>query len=87
VIAIGYGVVLAVQTWGVFWESLKTLATDFGPEVSTVVTDTGIPLNLVALCYQLGVLILPGLAPVIVWVLGNRREIEVFIAQGRDPEP
>lgn len=87
VLAAGYGVVLGVQTWGVFWEVLKTLAWDFGPEAAAVVTETGVPLEAVALCYQLGVLILPPLAPVIVWVLGNRREIERFVAQGRAPRP
>jgi hypothetical protein len=82
VLAIGYVVILGVQVWGVFWECLKTLAFNFGPEAAAAVADAGIPANLVALCYQLGVLILPALAPVIVWVLGNRPEIERFIAQG-----
>lgn len=87
VVAVGYAVVLGVQTWGVFWEVLKTLAFDFGPEATAAVTNAGVPLEAVALCYQLGVLILPPLAPVIVWVVGNRREIERFAARGRGPRP
>lgn len=84
VLLAGYGVILAVQTWGVYWESLKALLYDFGPEARTVVLDTGVPENLVALCYQLGVLILPALAPVVVWVIGNRAELRRFIEQGPD---
>ena len=40
---------------------------------------SGVPENLIALCYQLGVLIFPALAPVVVWVLGNWREVEAYI--------
>jgi hypothetical protein len=68
----------------VYWESLKTLLYDFGPEARAVVLDAGIAENFVALCYQLGVLILPPLAPVIVWVIGNRAELQRFIEQGPD---
>lgn len=83
VLAAGYGVVLGVQVWGVFWQSLKTLVYNFGPEAAAAVAEAGVPENLIALCYQLGVLILPPLAPVIVWVLGNSEEIQRFIEAGR----
>jgi hypothetical protein len=43
-----------------------------------VITDAGIPADLIALCYQLGVLILPPLAPIILWVLANWALIEQF---------
>ena len=83
VLLIGYLVVLAVQVWGVYWESLKTLTFNFGGEAALVVAASGIPESFIALCYQLGVLILPPLAPVIVWVLGNWSEVEAYMAQGR----
>jgi hypothetical protein len=82
-LVIGYVVIAGVQTWGVVWESLKMLSFNFGPDVAAVVTDTGIPLEAVALCYQLGVLILPALTPVIIWVLSNWSEVERYI--GREP--
>jgi len=81
VLLLGYGVVLFVQVWGVVWQSLKTLSFNFGAEAAEAVADTGIPDGAIALCYQLGVLILPALAPVIVWVLGNWREVERFIEE------
>jgi hypothetical protein len=74
----GYLVISLVQLWGSFWESLKTLVFGFGGEARVAVLDTGIPENLIALCYQLGVLIFPALAPVVVWLLGNWREVEAY---------
>jgi hypothetical protein len=41
--------------------------------------DHGISDTAIALCYQLGVLILPALAPIFVWVLGNRPLVEHFV--------
>ena len=74
----GYVGVMLVQVWGVVWQSLKMLSFNFGAEASQVVTEAGIPADLIALCYQLGVLILPPLAPIILWVLANWALIEQF---------
>ena len=74
----GYVGVMLVQVWGVVWQSLKMLSFNFGADASQVVTDAGIPADLIALCYQLGVLILPPLAPIILWVLANWALIEQF---------
>ncbi len=48
-------------------------------EAAAVVAETGIPQEAVALCYQLGTLIFPALAPVIIWVLSNWEEVEHYI--------
>lgn len=74
----GYVGIMLVQVWGVVWQSLKMLSFNFGADASQVVTDAGIPADLIALCYQLGVLILPPLAPIILWVLANWALIEQF---------
>jgi len=74
----GYVGVMLVQVWGVVWQSLKMLSFNFGATASQVITDAGIPADLIALCYQLGVLILPPLAPIILWVLANWALIEQF---------
>lgn len=78
VITGGYLAVMLVQIWGVVWQSLKMLVFNFGPEARQAVFDAGIPDELVALCYQLGYLILPPLVPVILWVLSNWQLIEQF---------
>ena len=75
---VGYAVTVVVQIWGVFWGSIKMLAFNFGAEVQQIVVDAGISATATALCYQLGVLIFPALAPVIVWVLASWEEVEQF---------
>jgi hypothetical protein len=81
----GYFAVMLVQVWGVVWQSLKMLVFNFGPEARQVVADAGIPDELIALCYQLGVLILPPLIPVILWVLSNWALIEQFTGWQKEP--
>jgi hypothetical protein len=74
----GYVAIMLVQVWGVVWQTFKMLAFNFGADAHQVVTDAGIPDELIALCYQLGVLIFPPLIPVIIWVLSNWKLIEQF---------
>jgi hypothetical protein len=74
----GYLAVMVIQVWGVVWQSLKMLAFNFGDEAHQVVMNAGISGELIALCYQLGVLILPPLVPIILWVLANWELIEQF---------
>lgn len=75
-ILFGYAILLLVQTWGVFWEILKNLSFALGPNAAAAVGDLGIDRTMVALCYQLGYLILPAVIPVAVWILFNRRFLE-----------
>jgi hypothetical protein len=81
----GYVVITAVQIWGVVWESLKLLAFNFGDQALAVVQAHGVSQTVIALCYQLGTLILPALAPIIIWVLGNRPLVEQFVGWGAPP--
>lgn len=74
----GYLIVMLVQVWGVVWQSLKMMSFNFGPAAHQVVIEAGISDTVVALCYQLGVLIFPPLVPIIVWVLANWALIEQF---------
>ena len=86
VLLAGYVVILLVQVWGVVWQSLKMLAFNFGPDAHQVVINAGISDELIALCYQLGVLIFPPLAPVILWVLANWKLVEQFTGWQKNPD-
>jgi len=79
VFVIGWIVITIVQIWGVVWESLKLLAFNFGDQTHGVVEAHGISDTAIALCYQLGTLIFPALAPIFVWVLGNRPLVEQLV--------
>ncbi len=82
----GYICVMLIQVWGVVWQALKMLAFNFGPDAHQLVSDAGISDELIALCYQLGVLIFPPLVPVILWVLANWELIEQFTGWQRKPD-
>lgn len=76
---IGYGVVTVVTVWGVFWEAWRDLAFLFGPEVGAVIEETSLTPTVIALCYQLGYLMLPAVVPIAAWILMNRHFIETEV--------
>ena len=76
---IGYVAITAIQIWGVVWQSLKMLAFNFGSQTHVYIEEAGISDEVIAMCYQLGSLIFPALAPIFVWVLMNRRLVEQFV--------
>ena len=67
------------QTFGVIGESLKAVGLDAGAEGVKAMQQAGLPLNLIALWYQFGYLILPALVPAVLWIVLNRRFIETLI--------
>ena len=83
---VGYFCVMLVQVWGVVWQTLKMLAFNFGPDAHQLVIDAGISDELIAMCYQLGVLIFPPLVPIVVWVLANWALIEQFTGLQRSSD-
>lgn len=83
-IPLGYLLLIPVQAWGVCWETLKVVGLELGPQGTEAVTAAGLNLEVVALCYQFGYLILPAVAPVVLWVLGNRRYLETLVGRPVD---
>lgn len=81
-LVLGYVVITLVQIWGVVWQSLKMLAYNFGSQTHVVIEEAGVSDSAIAICYQLGTLILPALAPIFVWVLMNRPLVEQFVGWG-----
>jgi len=86
ILLLGYVCVMLVQVWGVVWQALKMLAFNFGPDAHQLVVDAGISDELIALCYQLGVLIFPPLVPIVLWVLANWTLIEQFTGWQRNTD-
>jgi len=73
---VSYLVLSLVIVWGVFWETWTDLAFRMGPEAAAAVAGAGMSPTLIALCYQLGYLMLPAVVPLAIWILMNRPFLE-----------
>ena len=60
---------LLIQIWGVCFESLKVLFLQTPPELLGNVRLSPWQLDIIALGYQLGALILPAVTPIIIWII------------------
>jgi hypothetical protein len=78
-LAVGFPLIWLAQAFGAVSESLKTVAIDAGPLGAEAAARAGLSLNLIALCYQFGYLILPSLVPAVLWIVCNRTFIELLI--------
>jgi hypothetical protein len=74
--AIGCLAIWLAQAFGVAADALKTLAFGSGAEAATAVLAAGLNVNVIALCYQFGYLILPTVVPAALWLALNRPFIE-----------
>lgn len=63
----GMLILIPVQTWGVYFETLINLLFKLGPTIGEQLGSTALSRNGIALAYQLGYLILPAITPLIVW--------------------
>jgi len=73
---VAYLVISVVTAWGVFWQTWTDLAFRIGPEAAAAVAQAGPSPTLIALCYQLGYLMLPAVVPLATWILMNRPFLE-----------
>ena len=64
---IGLLVLIIVQVWGVTFDTLQTLVFKLGRGIGETMGTTEFSREVIALCYQLGYLILPAVTPVILW--------------------
>jgi hypothetical protein len=79
---LGFVVLLPFQTFSVVADFLKNVAILAPPAVSSQTGINAFQREVIAFCYQFGTLILPTVAPAIVWVLMHRRFLETL--SGRD---
>jgi hypothetical protein len=81
----GVIVLWLVQAFGVVAESFKMLGLQL-PEGTAKMHELGYSLDVIALCYQFGYLILPPLVPAVMWILFNRGFIEELTGMREAPE-
>ena len=81
----GLCVISFSQAWGVYWELLKYLGMEAGPSGASVVARHGISAEVIALCYQLGYLMLPAIVPAAMWIVFNRGLVEELTRPPQEP--
>ena len=77
-LALGVPAIWCAQAFGVVAESLKSVSIDAGQAGVEAAQRAGVSLELIALCYQFGYLILPALLPAALWIVLNRSFIEAL---------
>ncbi len=78
-ISLGVGVLLLVQSWGICFDILKTLLHDLGPSVTKQMKFQPWALEIMGLGYQFGYLILPTVAPLLLWVILHRNYLIMIV--------
>lgn len=85
-LAAGAFALLPFEAWGIAFDFLAQVAVKLGPEVSAGAGFSGAQREAAVYGYQLGSLIFPPLAPVVLWAAFNRRYLEALLrAPGRTP--
>ncbi|UXI67793.1 exosortase H-associated membrane protein [Tahibacter amnicola] len=77
-VVIGCLVIWLAQAFGLVADALKTIVMGSGPQATAAAQAAGISVELVALCYQFGYLILPTVVPAALWLGLNRPFIEAL---------
>ncbi|HFC30278.1 MAG TPA: hypothetical protein ENJ44_04465 [Oceanospirillales bacterium] len=81
-IIMGYVLIIFIQTFGSFWELIKTLLLQSGVDAQNAILDVGLNPNFVALMYQLSYLIIPAVVPVAYWIIMNNKFISRITGLG-----
>ena len=78
-IVAGLALLLPFQAWGIAFDFLVNVGVRSGAEIALQAGVVGGTREFVALAYQLGALIFPALAPVLVWAAMQRRFIAALV--------
>jgi len=71
----GYVLIIFIQACGSFWEMIKHLTFEGGPDAHQAIMDTGLGVNVIALMYQMSYLIFPAVLPIAYWIIVNNKFI------------
>lgn len=81
-LALGTLLLVPFQVWGICFDLLRQAAVTSGAEAAAQTGFAPWQVEMIALCYQFGALILPALAPVGLWLAFNRRFIPMLVLEG-----
>lgn len=86
-LAIGMVVLIPFQAFSIFFVLLKQVALGSGLGATAQVGLSALQLNGIGLCYQLGVLLLPTLVPIVLWLLLERAFLAAVMIEGELRRP
>lgn len=78
VIFINIFLFLCIQVWGIGFESMKVLFLQTSPDLIGNIRLPSWQIDFIALGYQLGVLILPAVTPIIIWLVFYQEAISLY---------
>ncbi len=64
---IGVLVLVVIQVWGVTFDAMVTFVFKLGRDIGETMGTTEFTREVIALCYQMGYLILPSVTPILLW--------------------
>ncbi|HRY14747.1 MAG: hypothetical protein KDJ31_17300 [Candidatus Competibacteraceae bacterium] len=79
----GSVVFMLIPVWGIACDALKVLVFQMGPAVAAQMGTMPLTRELLALAYQLGYLILPAIAPMLIWATLHRDFLRQWLPQTR----
>lgn len=82
-LSIGVVCLIPFQAFSIFFDILKEVAVTAGPAAAAQTGFSALTVNAIALCYQLGALLLPTLAPIVIWLILERPFLAALIADGQ----
>jgi hypothetical protein len=81
-ISIGVVCLIPFQAFSIFFDILKQVAITAGAEATAQIGFARWQLDVVALCYQLGVLLVPTLTPIVLWLILERPFLAAVVIDG-----
>jgi hypothetical protein len=81
--SIGVVCLIPFQAFGIFFDLLKQVAITAGRDATAQIGLVRWQLDVVGLLYQLGVLLIPALTPVVIWLFLERPFLTALIADGQ----
>lgn len=86
VIPLGMLALIPFQAWGMVFDILKQLVFNSGPQFASQLAWSTWQVNAIGLGYQLGVLLLPTVSPIVIWLLLDRPFLTALMSAAR-PRP
>lgn len=81
-IPLGWAALLPFQAWSICFDWLMQVAIQAQSDTSSQTYFNAFDRNVIGACYQLGVLVLPPLTPVLVWLALDQRLIKNVLLEG-----